>query len=80
MPCRMNSTETQSVFVSFAAFCSNFLLFLLLSFDRSGSSEDDWGTGESPKALPDEQHGNPIRLCFLCCLLFKFSPIPSVEL
>jgi hypothetical protein len=26
--------EIQSVFVSFATFCSNFLLFLLLSFDR----------------------------------------------
>jgi hypothetical protein len=55
-----------------------------LSFDRSVSSEDDddWRTGQSPKALADDHHRNPttIRLCFLCCLLFKFSSIPSVEL
>jgi hypothetical protein len=31
-------TDRPSAFVSFAAFCSNFLLFLLLSIDRSGSS------------------------------------------
>jgi len=59
----MTITETrpQSVFVSFAAFCSNFLLFLLLSFDRSVSSEDDddWRTGQSPKALADDESQKP---------------------
>jgi hypothetical protein len=59
----MTITETQStsVFVSFAAFCSNFLLFLLLSFDRDAGDgrciwlhhldfedEDDQRAAEGP--------------------------------
>jgi hypothetical protein len=33
----------------------------LSGIDRSGSSEDDdWKTEESPKALPDDHHRNPI--------------------
>jgi hypothetical protein len=36
---------------------------------------------ETPKARPDDHHGNPTpnRLCFPCCLLFKFSSLPFVE-
>ena len=36
---------------------------------------------ETPKALPDDHHGNPTPnpFCFLCCLLFKFSSLPFVE-
>ena len=40
LPDDHHRNSTPSPFVSFAAFCSNFLLFLMSSFDRSGSNGD----------------------------------------
>ena len=48
-----------------------------LDLEDENDDEDDW---ETPKTLPNDHHGNQplIGLCFLCCLLFKSSSLPSV--
>ena len=107
--CSSRKPNPQCAFVSFAAFCSNFLRCLLSSIDPSGSScaakldadsrhadtrrciwlhHLNWRTTRTigkpesrrrPFRITIAETQSPMRLCFLCCLLFKFSSLPFVE-